>query len=32
MVIFRLSDNNRGARVLEEGDITLLSQEEVRSL
>lgn len=32
LVIFRLSDNNRGARVLQEGDITLLTQEEVRSL
>jgi len=32
LVIFRLNDNERGMRVLEEGDITLLSQEEVRSL
>ncbi len=32
LVIFRLSDNNRGVRVLQEGDITLLTQEEVRSL
>ena len=32
LVIFRLSDNARGVRVLQEGDITLLSQEEVRSL
>ena len=32
LVIFRLNDNARGARVLQEGDITLLSQEEVRSL
>lgn len=32
LVIFRLNDNQRGARVLQEGDITLLSQEEVRSL
>jgi len=32
LVIFRLNDNERGMRVLEEGDITLLTQEEVRSL
>ena len=32
LVIFRLNDNERGVRVLQEGDITLLSQEEVRSL
>lgn len=32
LVIFRLNDNERGARVLQEGDITLLTQEEVRSL
>lgn len=32
LVIFRLSDNARGVRVLQEGDITLLTQEEVRSL
>ncbi len=32
MVIFRLSDNEKGVRVLREGDIELLSQEEVRSL
>ena len=32
LVIFRLSDNAKGVRVLQEGDITLLSQEEVRSL
>ena len=32
LVIFRLNDNQKGARVLQEGDITLLTQEEVRSL
>ena len=32
MVIFRLSDNEKGVRVLQEGDIELLTQEEVRSL
>ena len=32
LVIFRLNDNERGAKVLQEGDITLLNQEEVRSL
>ncbi len=32
MVIFRLSDNEKGVRVLKEGDIELLTQEEVRSL
>ena len=32
LVIFRLNDNDRGAKVLQEGDITLLTQEEVRSL
>ncbi len=32
LVIFRLNDNEHGIRVLQEGDITLLSQEEVRSL
>ena len=32
MVIFRLSDNEKGLRVLKEGDIELLTQEEVRSL
>ena len=32
LVIFRLSDNSKGVRVLQEGDITLLNQEEVRSL
>ncbi len=32
MVIFRLSDNEKGIRVLKEGDIELLTQEEVRSL
>lgn len=32
MVIFRLSDNEKGIRVLQEGDIELLTQEEVRSL
>lgn len=32
LVIFRLNDNERGAKVLQEGDITLLTQEEVRSL
>jgi hypothetical protein len=32
MVIFRLSDNEKGIRVLQDGDIELLTQEEVRSL
>ena len=32
LVIFRLNDNERGMRVLQESDITLLTQEEVRSL
>lgn len=32
LVIFRLNDNERGAKVLRDGDITLLTQEEVRSL
>ena len=32
LVIFRLSDNEKGIRVLQEGDIELLTQEEVRSL
>ncbi len=32
LVIFRLNDNERAARVLMEGDVTLLTQEEVRSL
>ena len=32
LIIFRLNDNERGARVLQEGDVTLLTQEEVRSL
>ena len=32
LVIFRLNDNERGMRVLQEGDIELLTQEQVRSL
>ena len=32
LVIFRLNDNEHGIRVLQEGDIELLSQEQVRSL
>lgn len=32
LVIFRLNDNERGVRVLQEGDIELLTQEQVRSL
>ena len=32
LVIFRLNDNARGMRVLQEGDVELLTQEQVRSL
>ena len=32
LVIFRLNDNEHGMRVLQEGDIELLTQEQVRSL
>ena len=32
LVIFRLNDNDHGVRVLQEGDIELLTQEQVRSL
>ena len=32
LVIFRLNDNEKGAKVLEEGEVTLLDQDEVRSL
>ncbi len=32
LVIFRMNDNERAIRVLQEGDVTLLTQEEVRSL
>ncbi len=32
LLIFRLNDNEKGERVLREGEVTLLSQEEVQAL